>query len=137
MNISFIPYALSVAVSGGDDSAEFYIPVPADGSPYAVVSAVFLPDTAVTASNTNNWTVALKATDGEAGSPGSSMGGFNTTVATGASLAVGDKVAISVDASLAQIVAGGAIQIDVDEAGTAPAALSGTLMIGIQKRPPA
>ncbi len=138
MNTEYIYYHLLVAASGSDDSTEAYVPIPADSSPYEVVSAVFVPNVAVTAHGSNHWTVALKATDGEAGTPGASMGGFSTDSGSGgASLAAGDKVAITVSAAAAQAVAGGAIQIDVNEGGTAPANLDGCLCIGIRKLPPA
>lgn len=127
---------LSHYVAGITAAGDRYLPMPADSSPYEVVSAVFLPWAAVAASDSNAWTVALKSTDGEAGTPGASMGGFNTTAASGAALAVNDKVAITVTAANAQIPAGGSILIDVDETGTADA-LEGVFVIGVRKLPPA
>jgi len=121
------------AVTASDDR---FLPVPADSSPYEVVSAVFLPWAVVAANDTNKWAVDLKATDGEAGSAGSSMGGFTTAATGGTALAVNDKVAITVSAANAQIPAGGSILIDIDETGTADA-LEGVLTIGIRKLPPA
>lgn len=133
MNITYV----SFFVNGITAAEDYYLPMPADSSPYSVVSAVFLPSAAVAAHGSNHWTIALKATDGEAGTPGSSMGGFTTdSGSSGISLAVNDKVAISLTAGNAQIDAGGSVLIDIDEGGTADA-LEGVFLLGLQKRPPA
>lgn len=137
MKTQYIYFPLTVAASGSDDDADYFLPIPPDGAPYDVVSAVFMPRLAYTASDTNFWTVALKATDGEAGTPGSSMGGFQTTATGGISLAAGDKVPITIATANAHVAAGGGIQIDVNEDGTASANLDGVLCLGIRKRYPA
>lgn len=125
-------------IAGGGGSEDHYIPVPAIGR-YRVVRAAFLPRVAVAAHATNTWTAALKATDGEAGTPGSSMGGWTTDSDDADTQAhvVNDKIALSITAANAEVTGGGSILFDIDEGGTAATAFDGVLQIELRKLPDA
>lgn len=136
MDTQTLQYRATIAGGGGDE--QHYIPVPSTGR-YRVVGASFLPRVAVAANATNHWTATLKATDGEAGTPGSSMAGWTTDSDDADTQAhvVNDKIVLSITPANAEVAGGGSIEFEITEGGTAAAAFDGMLQVEIVKMPDA
>ena len=129
--------AVTIAPSGSSDSQDHYLPVPGAGTDYLVERVTFIPRVAVTANGTNYWTVALNATDGEAGSPAASFGGWTTDsdVVGYVAHAVNDKIVVTPTTGLDMVTAGGSILINIDEGGTAASAFDGVFLAELRKIP--
>jgi len=120
-----------VTVAGGGGNTDRYIPVPGVGR-WRVTDIVFTPETAVALHATNYWTCALQATDGEAGTPGTAMASWST--ATGDTVhVVNDKIQPTITDSNAEVVGGGSILVNIDEAGTAATAFDGSFSVVVEK----
>ncbi len=123
-----------ITIAGGGGSQDHYLAIPDDGD-WRVVSVVFVPRVAVAQHATNIWTVQIQATDGAAGTPESSMGGWSTVTTTGTAHVVNTIIEPTITSALAELVATGTILFNIDEGGTAATAFDGTFTVQLYKIP--
>ena len=131
MDTVYLSKDMTVAAGAGEDH---YFTLPSGGTKWMIEKITIVPRVAVAANGTNHWTLAIKNTDAEAGTPDASMGGLTTDSGeSGAiSLAVNDKVVITPTANHI-VSAGGSLLLDLDGGGTPPAAFDASFLFELRK----
>lgn len=129
MQTMIIQRVLSLSATGTQ-----YVPLPAVGS-YRVKHVRFLPEAAVAASDSTYWSITCKATDGEAGTPGTAFVTWDTKATGGSALVVNTNIDTTITEDHAYIAGQGSIQVVVTKTST-PDPFSGTFHFELEKVAP-